>query len=179
VVLGGKGFMGGSGSSPAKRRRWGRNHLLKYTAGQPSPFMVEKILAFVLLVVQSCGLSKDGILLLSFKYSVLSDPLAPISQGWFSKKKTKKEKNKNKNKIEATWLISELRSLLRDLGRKPAPNEPERIRIQSFERLKAPFSNSLPSPSPYFHFFQKTSNSKHSLLFNFLYHINNFLLLFK
>jgi hypothetical protein len=92
VVLGGKGFMGGSGSSPAKRRRWGRNHLLKYTAGQPSPFMVEKILAFVLLVVQSCGLSKDGILLLSFKYSVLSDPLAPIPNAGFQRRKQRKKK---------------------------------------------------------------------------------------
>lgn len=40
-----------------------------------------RILAFVLLVVQSCGLSTDGILLLSFKYSVLSDPLF-VLQNW-------------------------------------------------------------------------------------------------
>ncbi|KAE7999654.1 hypothetical protein FH972_004060 [Carpinus fangiana] len=40
-----------------------------------------RILAFVLLVVQSCGLSTDGILLLSFKYSVLSDPLS-VLQSW-------------------------------------------------------------------------------------------------
>jgi hypothetical protein len=40
-----------------------------------------RILAFVLLVVQSCGLSTDGILLLSFKYSVLSDPLC-VLQSW-------------------------------------------------------------------------------------------------
>jgi hypothetical protein len=34
-------------------------------------------------------------------------------------------------------------------------------------------------PSPYFHFSQKKSTSKHYNFFHFLYHISHFLLLFK
>ncbi|KAF8413987.1 hypothetical protein HHK36_001985 [Tetracentron sinense] len=38
-----------------------------------------RIIAFVLLLVRSFGLNTDGILLLSFKYSVLSDPLSVLA----------------------------------------------------------------------------------------------------
>ncbi|GMP27895.1 hypothetical protein CsSME_00003682 [Camellia sinensis var. sinensis] len=37
-----------------------------------------RILAFTWLLVRSSGLNTDGILLLSFKYSVLSDPLGVL-----------------------------------------------------------------------------------------------------
>ncbi|KAF5451295.1 hypothetical protein F2P56_026412 [Juglans regia] len=40
-----------------------------------------RILAFTLLVIQSCGLNTDGIILLSFKYYVLSDPLC-VLESW-------------------------------------------------------------------------------------------------
>lgn len=40
-----------------------------------------RILSFVLLLVQSFGINRDGILLLSLKYSVLSDPLSAL-ESW-------------------------------------------------------------------------------------------------
>jgi hypothetical protein len=49
-------------------------------------------------------------------------------------------------------------------------------------KVKAPFGNSPPLPFSYFHFFQNTSNLRNFnffFFFHFLYHINNFLLIFK
>ncbi|KAF8406267.1 hypothetical protein HHK36_008352 [Tetracentron sinense] len=49
--------------------------------GSSNPHYWWRIAAFVLLLVRSFGLNTDGVLLLSFKYSVISDPLL-VLESW-------------------------------------------------------------------------------------------------